>query len=179
MKSALSGCSAQLPVLVAAEQRPGFWIWFRIQAGKQGGQLHKAEGERGVEMTAEPWWRCQEAASPPFINCHRKPRLPLSRLQNTRPFMDSSRMYFSSFSPPLAKHGVSWPALSGRISERGVESLLTWLQRGGRGLICAFQREGRQWGLEELESQCVLRWSGEEYRSYLFLYLGVGPGEGG
>lgn len=51
-------------------------------------------------MTAEPWWRCQEAASSPFINCHHhKPRLPLSRLQGTCPFMDSSRMYFSSFSP--------------------------------------------------------------------------------
>lgn len=35
------GGSAQLPVLVAAEQRR-VWIWFRIRAGKQCGQLQKA-----------------------------------------------------------------------------------------------------------------------------------------
>lgn len=67
--TSLSGCSVQLPVLVAAKRRP-IWIWFRIQAGKQHGQLHKAEGERGVEMTAELRWCCQEAG---VLSIHQLP----------------------------------------------------------------------------------------------------------
>lgn len=96
---------------------------------------------KGVEMTAEPWWRCQEAASSPFINCHHKPRLPLSRLQDSLvhswiPVECISR----ASAPPLASLGLSWPALcpGGFLKEEWIAHLLTWLQRGGRGLVCAF-----------------------------------------
>lgn len=72
--------------------------------------------------------------------------------------MDSSRMYFSSFSLAPCKPWcilASPCPVSALFLKEEWEAHLTWFQPGGRGLVRSFQFDGRHWGLEELGHQCT------------------------